>query len=1290
MITSEAGPVELVLDATRSAGLVESVTTRSVILDATRSNNFVTTRSVGSAYPTIGSSLPSSVGILDSGCSTTTLKDREFFTSVMPVDRKIQTADNDSNITVEYVGPVPPFYEVNYLPNCHTNLISLSDLDDLGVSMTISNGDLSCIFNGQTIFVCTKHDSLWKVQVHALLKVLRNTFGNEATANWLRDHNADGENYVASSVKKAEEFLYLWHLRLFHRNAQDLVKAILQKKIVIQDSTSYGLLYSTKLAPNVCESCCKSKSHALPKPAAKSGPERPPLKRSKRISEGSSSRIVKVTRSDKNQAVSISTYGEKANNPHGFKSGMVSTDLTGPFQVKTLKGSYIGNQVFLELDSKWAYTFFYRNKSDSMENLRKLVDFHLKRQRLDLTHYHSDGARELCGREPQDYLASIGCTSTWIAADTPQENSISERHFRTEYEQSHASMLYARYLPKSLWNFAKEAFNHVYNRFPTNTTRGWISPYEFKYGKLPDVSYLRIWGSKCFANIALSHRRKNWAPKAQVGYLMGYSELQRDAYKIWVPETNRIIISRSVIFDEAIPQGDVDFSKDTFWREVRQFAKRVTAKKMNLEDFYYLVDLIFYDPDIDSECIVKEVLISNTFIVAEYKQLKDGVEVGKLTRIHVADVENLLGVQLPDDLQGADDEDAGLEESNVLRASALLHEHSDSAIYASKEIPGTVIPSRTNEYPIHRVAVRTDVVGSAFPPGEHLGQDNTPKQVEGRLEHFDNRQCVEPFANEFQHLIARDDSLCSWAEVPHNKGALYSFVNQYMMYSDPVTYSEALQGANAEQWKQAIATEVSNITDRGVVIEVPKPHNSRNVMGSRFVFKTKMKHGVLDKFKARLVAKGYTQVKDLDYNETFAPVARMNTLRIFLKLSVDLGHVRVSIDFVAAFLNSNVSEELYMEAPDGWDIKPGHVLKLVKSLYGIKQAGRNWRNLIHDYLVQIERFVVCLSEHCVYTKDNGSIMVILYVDDMIISSKNPQDTADLIARLKEHFDIGEEGPLTWYLGMSIEDKGTSLKLSQRDYINKMLVRYNYEDLREEPTPMIEKYQIDKDPDDEFYEDFDLRSKIGSLMFASVCTRPDISFAVGYLARFTNHPSKQVCNAITRIFQYLKGTSSLGIMIKAEDGARPVVYCDADFAGDTIDYKSTSGVLAMIGSTPVCWYSSKQTTTAQSTTDSEIISMNTATKEIIWIRNLIREIGLSIVQPTKLLCDSKSAIMLAHNPVFHKRTKHIMVKFQFLIETLKADEAILEHVKSALNLADGLTKALGITHFRTHRDLINLR
>jgi hypothetical protein len=214
--------------------------------------------------------------------------------------------------------------------------------------------------------------------------------------------------------------------------------------------------------------------------------------------------------------------------------------------------------------------------------------------------------------------------------------------------------------------------------------------------------------------------------------------------------------------------------------------------------------------------------------------------------------------------------------------------------------------------------------------------------------------------------------------------------------------------------------------------------------------------------------------------------------------------------------------------------------------------------------------------------------------------------------------------------MAINDKGTSIKLSQRDYVDKMLTKYLYEELSTEETPMIEKYQIDKDPEDEFFfHEFDIRSKIGSLMFASVCTRPDITFAVSYLARFMNHPSRQVCIAITRVFRYLKGTADLGITIKKEDGARPLVYCDADYAGDTTDYKSTSGVLVMIGTTPVCWYSSKQTSTAQSTTDAEIVSMNLVTKKIVWIRILLKEMGITIAQTTRLLCDNQSANMLAH-------------------------------------------------------------
>jgi hypothetical protein len=238
--------------------------------------------------------------------------------------------------------------------------------------------------------------------------------------------------------------------------------------------------------------------------------------------------------------------------------------------------------------------------------------------------------------------------------------------------------------------------------------------------------------------------------------------------------------------------------------------------------------------------------------------------------------------------------------------------------------------------------------------------------------------------------------------------------------------------------------------------------------------------------------------------------------------------------------------------------------------------------------------------------------------------------------------------------------------------------------------MIERYAIVRSPEDKLFTEFDMKSKIGSLMFAAVCTRPDIAFAVSYLARFTNHPSQLVCQAIIRVFAYLKGTKGMCITFVREDGISPIVYCDSDYAGDVNDCKSTSGILVMIGSSPVSWYSSKQTITAQSTTDAEIVGMNQAAKEIIWLRNLFREMHLDLFLPTKLKCDNTSSMKLAFNPVFHKRTKHIMVKFQYLVEQLKANEITLEYVKSALNLADFFTKSLSIKVFRNLRDMIGLK
>ena len=355
----------------------------------------------------------------------------------------------------------------------------------------------------------------------------------------------------------------------------------------------------------------------------------------------------------------------------------------------------------------------------------------------------------------------------------------------------------------------------------------------------------------------------------------------------------------------------------------------------------------------------------------------------------------------------------------------------------------------------------------------------------------------------------------------------------------------------------------------GVFVEVCRPINLTKLIGCRYVFKTMMKNGRVDKYKARMVAKGYSQVRERDYNETFAPVARMNSLRIFLKLSVTKGHVRRSIDFTAAYLQAVLPEDLYLDTPEGMTCREGHVLKLLKSIYGLKQAGRYWYVLLKLFLTEEEKYTCCASDHCIFTSPDLSVLVLIYVDDVIISGASDKLIDNLIRRLRAKFEIGEEGPVDYFLGMSVEDTGKEVRLSQSHYVQKIIDRCGYGDLSEVDTPMAEGLSITKDPDDELFEGFD------------------------------------------------------------------------------------------------------------------IIAMNFATKEIIWMRGLLTELGVDMSLPTKLLCDNMSAIKLAHNPVFHKRTKHIMLKFALLVEQMKLDNLILEFVRSAENLADMFTKAQKSSHFLTN-------
>ena len=222
--------------------------------------------------------------------------------------------------------------------------------------------------------------------------------------------------------------------------------------------------------------------------------------------------------------------------------------------------------------------------------------------------------------------------------------------------------------------------------------------------------------------------------------------------------------------------------------------------------------------------------------------------------------------------------------------------------------------------------------------------------------------------------------------------------------------------------------------------------------------------------------------------------------------------------------------------------------------------------------------------------------------------------------------------------------------------------------------MIKDYAIVKSEEDELFEEFNIKSKIGSLMYVAVCTRPDVMFAVSYIARFTNHPNKEVCKSITRIFKYLNATKDYSL--KFEEGKCSLsLQCDADFGGDVNDGKSTSGGCALLDEDIIDWWAKKQTTiTAQATCDSELLSLNLTCKNTIWTRGILNELGINQKEPTIIYCDNQSAIQVVYNPVLHQRTKHMRLKIGYVNDLVRNDEARVIKIEGEKNLSDIFTKS----------------
>lgn len=497
---------------------------------------------------------------------------------------------------------------------------------------------------------------------------------------------------------------------------------------------------------------------------------------------------------------------------------------------------------------------------------------------------------------------------------------------------------------------------------------------------------------------------------------------------------------------------------------------------------------------------------------------------------------------------------------------------------------------------------------------------------------------------------------------------------------DPVYFEEAIQDEN---WKDAMNQEIDAIR-RNETWELVKLPENKKALGVKWIYRTKLKqNGEVQKYKARLVVKGYKQKFGVDYEEVFAPVTRLETVRLLLALAAKNNWKVHQMDVKSAFLNGYLEDEIYVEQPPGY-AKIGEenkVCRLKKALYGLKQAPRAWYSRIDNFFLK-DGFRRCPYEHALYTKEdeNGNFLIIcLYVDDLIFTGNSNMMIEEFRESMKKEFEMTDMGLLHYFLGIEVKQGDNEIAIFQKKYAKDLLKKFKMENAYPASTPMELGLKLSKHDVSEAFDATIYRSLVGSLMYLTT-TRPDIMFSVSLLSRFMTSPKRSHWEAGKRVLRYILGTVDHGIHYKRNVDNVLVGYSDSDWGGNIDDFKSTSGYVFNIGSGAVSWASKKQDVVALSTTEAEYISLSVASCQALWLRNVLHELKCPQEKGTIMFCDNQSSISLSKNPVFHGRSKHINIKYHFIRELIKDGEVYIKYCKTQDQVADVFTKALKTDSF----------
>ena len=893
----------------------------------------------------------------------------------------------------------------------------------------------------------------------------------------------------------------------------------------------------------------------------------------------------------------------------------VHTDLWGPSPVLTMGGRryYV---TFTDDYSRYTSLTVIRTKDETLEAYKQYAAWMYMQHGVRIKRLRSDRGGEYTGTAFSKFLGEQGTERRLTTHDTPQHNGVAESLNRRLIERVRALMIQSG-LQKSLWAEAIQYVVWLKNRTTTKVL-GDVTPLERLTGSKPNLAGLPEWGQRVWVHDGVNDKLH---PRAMQARWIGYDTGSTHSHRIYWPAKHLVTAERNVrfttefttVYTSAPPLGITP-------------ATAVPPQAISAP------------PTVPTQSAGSQ---------SAPQPLPDQPQPAAMP------------VEKPPPATDSGEEEIEVEDE------------------LEEEAATPPPPTRKG-----KAAAKKAAPAQAAQPTRQSARTRKPSALVKMIEAGEGTA-----GGEIADLAADDADDADrneWACLAGFESIIAAAVQE--TEGHPNSVLEAQARPDWPKWKEAMDREIASLEQAGTWNTVPRPRG-KNIVGCKWVFRLKRKaDGSVDKYKARLVARGFTQIHGVDYYDTYSPVARLASFRLILAIAARNNWEVVAFDFNSAYLNGELGEgeEIYMQEPPGYESDLQEMVKLLlKALYGLKQAGRKWYDALLALLISLGFSVTVADPGVFVARRNGEVLILgVHVDDCAMTGSSPKLIAAYRQKLNERYVLTDLGPVSWLLGIQITRNraARTISLSQAAYIKTIIARFSLADAKACSTPMVPSAQYSKgdspaSPTEAAHmRKVPYREAIGSLMYAAVATRPDITFAVSTLSQFLENLGEAHWQAVKRVFRYLAGTINVALTY---GGERHDVHGFTDADGASQEHRrAISGYAFIMDGGAISWSSRKQELVTLSTAEAEYVAATHAAKECIWLRRLTGEIlPTDDDPPTTLYCDNQAALKLAQDDNYHARTKHIDIRYHFIRDVVKRELIELQYCPTDDMTADILTKAL---------------